>query len=94
MGNCCPYKEFSKELDYCQHEMTVWGTNYHIMQTVWNIQRKVKEFYPPNGIPQHIMDSMKMMEDRMKLACEQMCLTCQVIILDIEKERKEAYPNE
>lgn len=77
MGNCCSYKEFIKELDYCKSEMTVWGTNYHIMQTVWNIQRKVKEFYPPNGIPQHIMDSMHLMEERMKIANEQLAITCE-----------------
>ena len=93
MGCCCPYKEFIKELSYCQSEMNVWGTDYHIMQTVWNIQRKVKEFYPPNGIPQEIMDSMKLMEERMKIAFEQLCITCDRIILDVEKERKEAYPN-
>ena len=94
MGNCCAYKEFIKELDYCKSEMTVWGTNYHIMQTVWNIQRKVKEFYPPNGIPQAIMDSMKLMEERMKLANDQLALTCERIILDVEQERRNVYPNE
>ena len=93
MGSCCPHKEFLKELDYCTSEMTVWGTNYDIMQTVFNIQRKVKEFYPPNGIPQDIMDSMKMMEERMKIATEQLCITCNRIMLDVEKQRREIYPN-
>lgn len=94
MSNCCPYKEFLKELDYCKNEMFVWGTNYHIMQTVWNIQRKVKEFYPPNGIPENIMESMSMLEEMMKLANQQLCRTCEIIILDIEKTLKEAYPHE
>jgi hypothetical protein len=91
MGNCCAYKEFIKELDYCKNEMNVWGTNYDIMQTVWNIQREVKKFYPPNGIPQDIMNSMKLMEERMKLAFDQLSLTCERIILDVEEERKRVY---
>lgn len=91
MGSCCFYKEFLKELDYIKSEMNVWGHNYDLMQTVWALKNKVKDFFPINGVPEEIMHSLKLLEDRMRIASDQMSLTCERIIIEVERLRQEQY---
>lgn len=93
MGSCCFYKEFLKELDYIKSEMTVWGINFDLMQAVWSLKNKVKDFFPINGVPQDIMQSLKLLEDRMKIASDQLSITCERIIIEVERLRKEQYPD-
>lgn len=94
MGSCCHYKEFLKELDYIKSEMTVWGVNYDILQTVWSLKRRVKEWFPMNKVPQDIELSLIILEERLKLATEKTGLICERIMLEVERQRKEAYPDD
>lgn len=93
MSSCCYYKEFLKELDYIKSEMTVWGIDFCIMQRVWSLKTKVKEFFPINGVPDDIMNSLRLLEERMKIANDQLAITCERIILEVERLRLEEYPN-
>lgn len=93
MGSCCHYKEFLKELDYVKNEMTVWGIDFCLMQRVWSLRTKVKEFFPINGVPEDIINSLRLLEERMKIASDQLELTCERIILEVERLREEEYPD-
>ena len=84
--SCCHIKQLLKELDYCKSNMTVWGTNYDLNQLYFSLRHQVKEFYPLNGVPQRIVDSLDSLKQRIQLAEEQIALTCDVIMHEIEKE--------
>lgn len=94
MGNCCQYREFLRELDYIKNEMSVWGIDFCLMQRVWSLKNKVKEFFPINGVPQHIIDSLILLEERMQISTDQLALTCERIMLEVEEARKKQYPEE
>lgn len=85
MSDFCYYKEFLKELNYIKGEMIVWGIDFCIMQRVWSLKTKVKEFFPMNGVPEDIMKSLGLLEERMKIANDQLSITCERIILEVEK---------
>lgn len=93
MGCLCQYKEFIKELDYIQHEMTVWGHDYDFLQPIWTLKRQVKEFYPMNQVPKDIYDALTILEERMVVAKETLWNVCERLKLDVEEQRKKAYPN-
>lgn len=86
MGCCCPIKELMKQLDYIKNGMNVWGRDYDLSQLHYSLRHHIKEYYPLNGVPQHIVDSLDALKARIELAEEQMILTCDVIIHHLEKD--------
>lgn len=93
MGCCCPYKEFLKELDYCQHQMMVWGYNYDFLQPVYGLKRQVKEFFPMNEVPKEIHQQLLILEERMNVAQQTMWNVCERIKMDVEELRKKEHPD-
>lgn len=84
--SCCHIKQLLKELDYCKHRMNVWGRSFDLPDIIYALRNHVKEFFPLNGVPQHIVDSLDLLEARINIAEEQLHLTCDTIIHEIEKE--------
>jgi len=93
MGSCCFYKEFLKELDYIQHEMTVWGHNFDFLQPVWSLKNHVKEFFPMNEVPQEIHQQLFILEERMKVAQQTAWNVCERLKIEVEAMRQKEYPN-
>lgn len=87
MSCCDGTSEFLKELDYIKHQMNFCGHSTDILQVVWSLRHKVKNFFPLNGVPQQIVDSLNSLEERFNIAESQLCLTCDVLIHQIELER-------
>ncbi len=84
--SCCRTKEFLKELDYCKHGMNVWGRDFDLQQIQYAIRYQVKEYFPLNGVPQHIVDSLDILQERIAIAEETIAMTVNRIIAEIEKE--------
>jgi hypothetical protein len=93
MESCCSYKEFIKELDYIHHEMNVWGHSYDLLEPIWTLKRQVKEFFPMNEVPKNIHQSLIVLEERMLVAKETLWHTCERIKMEVEQQRKKAYPD-
>lgn len=84
--SCCRTKEFLKELDYCKHRLDVWGIDFDLQQVHYAIRHQVKEYFPLNGVPQHIVDCLDILNERIAIAEETIALTIDKIIAEIEKE--------
>jgi hypothetical protein len=84
--SCCHIKQLLKELDYCKSGMTVWGRDYDLSQHYYLIRHQVKEYFPMNGVPQNIIDSLELLKGRIELAEQQLALTVDTIIHQIEKD--------
>lgn len=93
MSDHCYYKKFIKELECVQKEFNVWGLDFCIMQRVWSLKNHVKEFFPMNGVPKDIMNSLLLLEERMKIANDQLAITCERIILEVERLKQEEHGN-
>lgn len=83
--SCCRTKEFLKELDYCKSQIQVWGFSTDICQIVWHLKYQVKEFFPMNGVPQSIVDSLDILLERFKIAEDQLSITAERIIQEVNK---------
>lgn len=84
--SCCHIKQILKDLGYCKSGMTVWGTRFDISEIIYAIRYHVKEHFPLNGVPNRIVESLDILEKRIEIAEEQLRLTCDVIINEIEKD--------
>jgi hypothetical protein len=84
----CEYKEFLRELEDIQGEMRVWGHDYDLMQLIFSLKNKVKDFFPMNGVPQEIFDSLNIAQERLKIACHQLNVTCEKIKIEIENMKQ------
>lgn len=84
--SCCRTKEFLRELDYCKSGMNVWGRDFDLQQIQYAIRHQVKEYFPLNGVPQHIVDSLDILQERIAIAEETVAITVNRIISEIEKE--------
>jgi hypothetical protein len=93
MGSCCPYKEFLKDLDYIQNEMNVWGHDYDMMQLVWALKNKIKEFYPINQVPTQLYGEIVIFEERIKVAQKTLWGVCELLKNEVIKKKKEEYPD-
>lgn len=78
-------EEFLVELDYCKNDMKVWGVSYDIKEPFHSLKEQVKNFFPLNGVPSHIVESLDSLERRIDLYGEQLCLTIDRIIYELEK---------
>lgn len=84
--SCCRTKEFLRELDYCKSGMNVWGRDFDLQQIQYAIRHQVKEYFPLNGVPQHIVDSLDVLQERIAIAEETVSITVNRIIAEIERE--------
>lgn len=87
------YDEFLKDLDHIQEELKIYGIDYYIMQAVFALKNKVKDFFPMNGVPENIVDHLNVLQNKMEAADLQMKVACKVIMMEVEKMKKEVFPN-
>lgn len=83
--SCCRRKELMKNLDYCKHGMKVWGIDYDIHQLLYALRNQVKDYFPLNGVPAHIVQSLTHLQERMDIAFQQLGITVDTIIYELEK---------
>ena len=84
----CSIKEFQKELEGIKDQLHFCDHSTDIIEIVYALKRRVREHYPINSVPQVIVDSLRSLEERFKIAEEQLYLTCDVLINELEKQEK------
>lgn len=82
----CRIKEFLKELDCCKSGMHVWGRDFDLQQVHYALRHQVKEYFPLNGVPQHIVDYLDVLKERIAVAEETVAIAVNKIIQEIEKD--------
>ena len=83
-------KTYEKQLIYdiesIKSGLSFCGHDTEFCQLVWALKGKIKEYYPMNEVPKEIVDSLQRLEERFKIAEEQLMISVDVIVHTIKKE--------
>ena len=77
--------EFMKKIKDWRYGLPIGGRDTDLIQIAWYLSHAVKDFFPINGVPQNVINSIQSLRERFTLAEEQFHLTLDVIINEVEK---------
>ncbi len=80
--------ELLRKLDYLKSEMQFEGHDSDILQLVYSLRRVTKEYFPMNEVPEDMMESLRLLDERFTIARAQLSITAERLILHIQKNRK------
>lgn len=77
--------EFKDKMKDYINGSSIGGRDTDLLQIIYTLNYQVKEFFPMNGIPQSVVDSLDILKHRFILA--EACLkhTLELIIYEVEK---------
>lgn len=80
-------EEFIFDLESIKHGMMFCGHDTDILQIIWSLKRKVKEFFPMNKVPDEIYSALLEVEEKFRKAEMELHDTVDVIVKRINNER-------
>lgn len=88
MGDFTYKGELLRKLDSLKDELQFEGRESDILELVWALKRLVKEYFPMNEVPEDMINSLFVLEQRVRMAREQLTLTTERFILHLGKDKK------
>jgi hypothetical protein len=78
-------KEFLKNLNLVRHGRIVWGADYDIEKLYYNLVDEFNKYFNINNFSERVERSLKNLFDKMDLLRQQLAITVDEIILQIER---------
>jgi hypothetical protein len=94
MSDHCHYKEFLDELRAVKGGFSCWGYDYNITSPFVHLKYKIKEFFPINAVPDHIMGLLQVAEKELKSFDNSITILCISLAKEVEKMKIQEKNNE
>ena len=94
MSDYDPYKEFLDELHCIKGGFSCWGFSYDFTGPFVHLKYKIKEFFPINGVPDHIMGLLQIAEKELKSFDNSITILCISLAKEVEKMKIQEKNNE